>query len=357
LFLVIRNEIIPGKMKNNLRKSILLGQFIGKYLTNSESIKEKEALDNWLNENSENKELLNSINSNKKLIQEYEIMDLFNKKAGLERFKQKVLLKSKTRALIRWRIAASILILVGMIGILYFFATNSAKTNNKSNLYTSVFTENGQRSKVVLPDSSIVWLNSGTTLSYPSDFSNHNRKVTLKGQAFFQVTHKRNYPFSVQANGLIVKVLGTKFDIDAYPEEDEIAVVLESGKVELTHQEFDSFSYIMKPGEKATIDLSDNRVMNVSHVDVEIYSSWKDGKLIFRNSPMGDVVEKLRKWYNVNIEITDPEVYNSIFSGTIKNESYEEIFRLIGIACQIDCKIQHNYDKEAKPKIIISNKS
>ena len=343
-------------MKNNLHKTILLGQIIGKYLTNSESALEKEELDNWLKENSENKELLNSISSDKSLVQEYETMEFFNKKIALGRLKEKVLLKSKTRALIRWRIAASIFILVGVIGILYFFAGNSVKTNEKLNLYTSVFTENGQRSKVVLPDSSIVWLNSGTTLSYPGDFSNQNRKVILSGQAFFEITHKKNYPFSVHANSLIVTVLGTKFDVDAYPEEDEIAVVLESGKVELTHQEFDSFSYMMKPGEKAAINLSDNHAMNISHVDAAIYSSWKDGKLIFRNSPMEEVVEKLRKWYNIDIEISDTEVYNSIFSGTIKNESYEEIFRLIGIACHVNCKIKHNYDKEAKPQIVISKR-
>ena len=334
----------------------MLGQLIGKYLTNSESAKEKEILNSWINENSENKKLLNSINSNKKLIQEYEMMDLFNKKMGWERFREKMLLQSKTCALIRWRIAASIFILVGMIGILYFFSGDFYKINEKLNLYTSVSTENGQRSKVVLPDSSIVWLNSGTTLSYSGDFSGQNRKVILNGQAFFQVTHKRNYPFSVQANDLIVTVLGTKFDVNAYPEEDEIAVVLESGKVKLTLREFKSFSYTMKPGEKATFNLSDNGAVNLSHVNAAIYSSWKDGKLIFRNSPMGDVVEKLKKWYNVDIEITDPGVYNSIFSGTIKNESYEEIFRLIGIACHVNCRIVHNYEKEAKPQIFISKR-
>ncbi|MCG6190031.1 FecR family protein [Maribellus maritimus] len=343
-------------MKNNPHESILLGQFIGKYLTNTESAKEKEAVDKWMNERSEHKELLNSINSNKKLIQEYELMDSFNEKMALERFKEKLLLKSKIKALVRWRVAASIFVLVGVIGILYFLSNNYSKTNVKSNLYTSVFTENGQRSVVVLPDSSIVWLNSGTTLSYLGDFSNQNRKVVLNGQAFFQVSHKRDHPFLVEANGFVVTVMGTKFDVSAYSEVNEIAVVLESGKVKLTHQDSDSFSYTMKPGEKAIASLADNREIEISRVDAGVYSSWKEGKLIFRNSPMKDVIEKLRKWYNVNIEITDPEVYNSIFSGTVKNESYEEIFRLIGIACKVDCEIVHNYNKEAKPQIIISKR-
>jgi transmembrane sensor len=343
-------------MKDNLHRSILLGRLIGKYLTNSESPKEKEVLDNWMNEQPENKELLSSIHSNKELVKEYEIMDLFGRKAALERFKEKILLQSKTRALIRWRIAASIFVLVGMIGILYFLSGNFSKVKENPNLYTSVSTENGQRSKVVLPDSSIVWLNSGTTVSYPDDFSDQNRKVVLKGQAFFQVTHKNNDPFFVQANGLVVRVLGTRFDINAYPQEDEIAVVLESGKIELTHQERKSFSYTMKPGEKATLSLSDDSKLKVSSVDASVYSSWKDGKIIFRNSPMKNVVEQLRRWYNVDIEIADPEVYNSVYTGTIKNESYEEIFRLIGIACHVDCRVEHHYGKEAKPQITISKR-
>ncbi len=343
-------------MKDTLHESILLGRFIGKYLTNSESPKEKEVLDNWINEQSENKELLNSIYSNKELIKEYEIMDLFRRKAALERFKEKILLQSKTRALIRWRIAASIFILTGIIGILYLLSGNFSRVTVNPNIYTSVYTENGQRSKVVLPDNSIVWLNSGTKISYPVDFSDQNRKVVLEGQAFFQVTHKNNAPFLVHANDLVVRVLGTRFDINAYPQEDEIDVVLESGKIELTHQERKSLSYTMKPGEKAILSLSDDSKIKVSSVDASVYSSWKDGKLIFRNAPMGNVVKRLTRWYDVDIEIADPEVYNSVYTGTIKNESYEEIFRLIGIACHVDCRIEHHYGKETKPQITISKR-
>ena len=218
---------------------------------------------------------------------------------------------------------------------------------------TTVITENGQRSRVVLPDRSIVWLNSGTVLSYPNNFSGQNRKVNLQGQAFFQVAHNGNQPFLVQAHGLVVTVLGTRFDVNAFPETGEIAIVLESGKVELTHREFDSFRYTMNPGELAAYNLTGNSV-KVSKTNVSVYSSWKDGKLIFRNSSMKDVIEKLRRWYNVNIEVTDPEVYNSIFTGTIQNESYEEIFRLIEIACPVGCIINHNYEKNTKPVIFIS---
>ncbi len=249
--------------------------------------------------------------------------------------------------------AAVIIIMISLTTI--FYLNRQGQNNNSETTYTSVVTETGQRSKVILPDSSIVWLNSGTALSYPNNFSGQNRKVLLNGQAFFQVYHKENSPFSVQANGLIVTVRGTKFDVDAYPDNDKVAVVLESGKVELTHQGSRAFSYTMRPGEKAIYNIT-NSLMNISYVDALVYSSWKDGKLIFRNEPIDNVFEKLKKWYNIDIEVADPEIYNSVFSGTIQNESYEEIFRLIGAVCHVNCKLIHNYEKEAKPEIVISKK-
>lgn len=248
-------------------------------------------------------------------------------------------------------------IIVFLISLTTIYYTNKQPFNRtpKKLSYISFITENGQRSKVILPDSSIVWLNSGTTLSYPSNFSEQHRKVSLNGQAFFQVYHKENSPFSVHANGLIVNVLGTKFDVDAYPENDKITVMLEAGKVELAHEGFESFSYTMQPAEKATYNIA-NKALTLNYADAFIYSSWKDGKLIFRNESIKNMVEKLKRWYNINIDITDEEVYNSIFSGTIQNESYEEIFRYIEIVCDVNCKIIHNYEKEAKPEIIISKK-
>jgi ferric-dicitrate binding protein FerR (iron transport regulator) len=274
---------------------------------------------------------------------------------------KKRIVSPKQNAVKQWFIKLLPYAAILIVGILTTWFILSEKNSGTKipgpvkNSYTSVITENGQRTKVVLPDSSIVWLNSGTTLSYPDDFLSNCRKVIVSGQAFFQVAHKNNFPFEVQTNGLSLKVLGTKFDVNAYPELGEIAVVLETGKVELYHRNYESFRYTMKPGELATFSSIDSS-MHISNVDPKIYSSWKDGKLIFRNTPMRTVIEKLERWYNINVEVKDIEVYNSIFNGTIKNESYEEIFRLIEIACPIKCRFVHNYEKEAKPEIIISKK-
>lgn len=330
-----------------------------KLVTGNLSREEKKKVIADIHDKKESKEIFKKVKiswaflSSTRKLNDYEIENAYlkiqDKISGEKR-------RLDTSLKIVFKYAAIIVFLISLTTIYYTKKQQFRHADTSRKLsYVSFITENGQRSKVVLPDSSIVWLNSGTTLSYPNNFSEQNRKVTLSGQAFFQVYHEENNPFLVQANGLIVKVMGTKFDVDAYPEEDEIAVVLESGKVELGHEGYESFNYTMKPGEKVTYSNANN-ALTINYTDVAIYSSWKDGKLIFRNESIKNVFEKLIRWYNINIEVADKEVFNSIFSGTIQNESYEEIFRYIEVVCDVKCKIVHNYEEEAKPEIIISRK-
>ncbi|MDD4379538.1 MAG: FecR family protein, partial [Dysgonamonadaceae bacterium] len=125
--------------------------------------------------------------------------------------------------------------LILVLGSVFFFShkKNSDKGAFKSRTVT-VITQNGQRSQVVLPDSSIVWLNSGTTLTYRDNFSEHRRGVILNGEAFFKVAHNDKLPFDVYCNDVVVSVLGTEFDVNAYPESGKVNVALESGEVALS---------------------------------------------------------------------------------------------------------------------------
>lgn len=220
------------------------------------------------------------------------------------------------------------------------------------NEYTLVITENGQRSKVVLPDSSIVWLNSGTTLSYNYN-SGNSRLVKLKGQGFFEITRDESRPFVVQSGDLQVEVLGTRFDVNAYPGNEEISVVLESGSVLLSHSQL-SLDCVLEPGEQADYDVASNKV-SVHQADIEKLTSWKDGKLIFKNDPMKLVFEKLERWYNIDIEVLDEEVYSSIFTGTvINNEDYSQIFKLIEFSCPLQCRVVNGVNAGEIPKVIIT---
>ncbi len=265
--------------------------------------------------------------------------------------------KEFRRAIPRLLPYASMFLLI--LGFAFYFYYDkffhAPETELLKNRITSVITKNGQRSMVVLPDSSTVWLNSGTTLTYFDNFSENKREVLLEGQAFFEVAPDESTPFTVQTGDLMVSVTGTAFDVNAYPETGRVGVALESGKVELHHRKSVSFNYTMHPDELACYNLSENS-MNVTTIDINRYSSWKDGLLIFRNEPIKNVFEKLSRWYNVDIEVMNNRVYESIFTGTIQHESYEQIFRLIEYSCPLKCRINHNSDTDMLPIIFIDKK-
>lgn len=249
---------------------------------------------------------------------------------------------------------AAMLILV--LGSVFFFSHKKSADERAFNSGSvTVITQNGERSQVILPDSSVVWLNSGTTLTYRHNLSEHRREVVLNGEAFFKVAHNEKLPFNVQCNDIVVSVLGTEFDVNAYPETGKVCVALESGKVALSHSRIESVNYTLKPGELAAYDLKQN-TLHIDEADVSQYASWKNGMLVFKNEPIKTVFEKLERWYNIDIEVTDETVYESIFTGTIQNESYEQLFRLIEYSCPVKCRISHNSDSASLPKIIISKK-
>ncbi len=276
-----------------------------------------------------------------------------NIKKGIRQKKMKELRRDIPRLL---SYAAMLLLITGFAFYFFFLKSFFApEVQQMKNRATTVITKNGQRSMVVLPDSSTVWLNSGTTLTYFDNFSENKREVLLEGQAFFEVAPDESTPFTVQTGDLMVSVTGTAFDVNAYPETGRVGVALESGKVELHHRKSVSFNYTMHPDELACYNLSENS-MNVTTIDINRYSSWKDGLLIFRNEPIKNVFEKLSRWYNVDIEVMNNRVYESIFTGTIQHESYEQIFRLIEYSCPLKCRINHNSDTDMLPIIFIDKK-
>ncbi len=247
---------------------------------------------------------------------------------------------------------AAILILGGCLFAFY----HSKNPNHRKELSdTSVIADNGQRSRIILPDSSVVWLNSGTTISYNNDFARGNRDVRLTGQAFFEVVRNEKVPLVVRCNGLMVDVLGTKFDVHAYPGTHQVRVVLESGSVRLSREGIKTFNYQMVAGELAEFDQETNKMV-IQKADVEKYTSWRNGVLIFKNDPMKLVVEKLERWYNIKIEVVDPEVYRSIFTGKVRKESYEQILKLIEYSCPVRCKIKDTGEIGTIPHILISRK-
>jgi ferric-dicitrate binding protein FerR (iron transport regulator) len=245
--------------------------------------------------------------------------------------------------------AAILVILIGFPILFYLNKQNSSPEISKEFKYTSVVADNGQISKIILPDSSLVWLNSGTTLSYNSGYAVTNRDLNLNGQAYMHIKRDDLNPLMVACNDLKVKVLGTKFDVSAYPGDDKIKVVLESGSVQLLHTGDDAFNYRLKPGEMAQYDIKLNEVA-IKKVNAADFTSWKEGYLIFDDVPMEDVIARLERKFDVEIIVKHEEVYKSIFNANFKDENLTEILEYIKYSCPIKYKTV-KADSEAKSKI------
>ncbi len=247
------------------------------------------------------------------------------------------------RNLIRY--AAVLVLFIAFSFLVYYMGTQSVKDEKLH--YTSVVADNGQISKIVLPDSTVVWLNSGTTLTYNNNFSVDNRKLKLTGQAYLDVKRNIDLPLVVDCGELLVKVLGTRFDVSSYPDDANVNVILESGKVELRHTTRKDFRYQLKPGEIAQYNLAQKKI-NISDVEVAKFTSWKDGLLIFHNAKLADVVNKLQRKYGIEIIVENPELFESQLNAKFREESLEEIVAYIEFACHAKAHIIKDNDITTK---------
>ena len=224
---------------------------------------------------------------------------------------------------------------------------------NEQLLTTTVVGEKDQFSKIVLPDSSEVWVNSGSKITYDNHFGIDNRAIKLIGQAFFHAAKNKNLPMVVTANMLDVKVIGTRFDVSAYPEDKQVKVVLESGKVELDNVSGNTIHYEMVPGEMATCNTGSRKV-TISKVETRIYTAWKDGLMIFRDDPMSVVINQLERRFNIDVVVKDQEIYKSVFTATINNEPLDKILKAMEFSCGMKATLVRDSGGNQKLKVILS---
>ena len=198
--------------------------------------------------------------------------------------------------------------------------------------YNTLVVPYGKRSRVVLPDQTEVWLNSGSKLTYPVKFDGDKREVFLQGEALFDVTHDEKRPFFVLTKQIDVRVLGTKFNVSAYDEDSIVQTVLVRGSVELEYKSKlwgISVNQKIVPGTLAVFDTVEKSV-NQSLVDTDYFTSWKDGYLILENSQLSEIAKKLSRYYNVRILFGDPALEAETFSGYLDlGNSAIEVMRII----------------------------
>ena len=185
----------------------------------------------------------------------------------------------------------------------------------------------GEQKHLILPDSSEVWLNAGSTILYPETFAKDKRLVMLDGEAYFSVKKDTASPFIVEASQLSVKVLGTRFNVKAYPNDEKITTTLTSGKVEVSVQS--QPPHILKPNEQLTYDKKSSDI-HISMIDTNDTNCWIVGKLVFTNASAGEIFRTLERHYNTTIDNTTTIPTSKRYTVKfLKDESLDEILNIL----------------------------
>ncbi|WP_159522975.1 FecR family protein [Sunxiuqinia indica] len=264
---------------------------------------------------------------------EYKIENSYKKLQARLNTRSKTL-RLKTNLLLKY--AAVLLLFLCTLPLAFFLKNQFA---NETDLkYTSVVAKYKQIAEVILPDSSVVVLNSGSTLTYNNNYSRDNRDVSLIGEAYFDIKKNKKIPLTVSINDFKVKVLGTKFNVSAYPDDQKITVALETGAVELQHEISKSFSYKLEPGEIAEYNkaIKDVRVKKTSIGD---YTAWKNGLLVFKDTPMDEVIKILERKFNADFIVEDSAIYDPAFNATFQDENLVEVLDYIKFTCHVNYTI------------------
>jgi ferric-dicitrate binding protein FerR (iron transport regulator) len=222
---------------------------------------------------------------------------------------------------------------------------------------TTVYAPLGSRISFTLPDSTVGWLNGGSSLTYSVPFNN-NRTVIVSGEVWFDIHKDEHYPFEVFAGTSKIEVTGTKFNVSSYPDEEYVEVILEEGSVLFSERGSESI-ISMKPKERLL--LKDGNIDLLRNIDVSKYTGWKEGKIIFRGDSMSEVSKRLERWYNVEIVLVDKELDDYIIRGTFQDDSLEEVFHFLGMLVPLEYHIiDQSIDKDGlvqSKKVLLKHKT
>lgn len=237
-------------------------------------------------------------------------------------------------------VAACFIGLLGMSTAIFFWSKSSSLQNLQK---VTVSANRGVRTCFNLPDGSVVYLNSGSTLTYPLSNDDTERKVQLSGEAYFSVKSDPERPFivSMSDDRVRVKVLGTEFNVRAYEKDNVIQTTLVTGAVNLEMKDIEGNvnERTLCPSEKAIYDLT-NKTLEVLKVDVESEIAWKDGRLVFKETPLPEVLKRLANFYNVEFKIMNAELETYRFTGTFNNRQLPQVLDYLRISSQIDYSIK-----------------
>lgn len=229
------------------------------------------------------------------------------------------------------KVAAVLIVPIIIVSVFY-----NMYNRQGSQSWVEINSPEGARTEFHLPDGSSGWLNGGSKIKYDPEFLS-TRQVELSGEAYFDVVKQNGISFIVGTPAMNINVLGTKFNVSTNSKEGLTEVVLEEGKIEAIGT-IKTFNKVLVPGDKLDFNFQKN-ILKIESIDTESYTAWKDGFLMLNEETLEQCTRRIERWYNVDIEIVDEQLKNYGFKATFKDESLEEVIRLLAITTPIDFEI------------------
>jgi transmembrane sensor len=307
------------------------GRLIGRILAQSASEEEIGTYNKWLSESTASRDEYEGVKriwDAKRIVHQYDL-ELARSKIALRIGRSGNI---TTTIYIYWqKIAAVLLIPLLTISVYLLLQLNELEPAKYNAAIQTVECSMGNRSRITLPDGTLVWLNSGSSVTFPVSFSDSKtRNVALAGEAYFDVAKDPCHPFMLNLGEVCLEVVGTSFNVSNYYEDRKIEVMLESGEVKLLAKTASGSdeTRTMVPGQLATIS-RDTEEITIDETQAEKHVSWTKGHLVFNDDKMSDVIRKLERWYNVEIKVTDEEINQYQFTATLVNLSIEQVLNLL----------------------------
>lgn len=309
--------------------------FLLAYLSGQADFEQEKLAEQWLSEPS-NAELFRQLKKIDSLAADFGMLNRFDVQKG----KQQVLRKYKSnqfRMILHWtqRVAAILFIPVLLSGVWYFMKQRELiKELSVVVVNQEIKTQPGTKSHLFLPDSTEVWLNSASVLKFPSVFRGNERRIDLQGEAIFKVFKNKKKPFIVGTSSMDIEAVGTEFNVSAYPGDLKLSTTLAEGKIKITDKTDATKVMFIDPGVQVNYDIA-SKTYQTENVHVKDVIAWRDGVLIFNETPFYEVVAKLGRWFNADIRIEDQSIGNYRFTGTFTSESLEQIMELLTLTTPI----------------------
>ncbi len=305
-------------------------------------------LNRWITESPANQREYNEICdiwlASAEYLQEENIHNEFDAFAALLKLRETIKLNDKPKARLIKRVlqyAAMIIVLIAT-GISGYFLRKPDKPVQADIM--RIESPIGSRTQIMLSDGTRVWLNGGSVMEVSDDFSKTNRDVIISGEGYFDVMPGNQFPFIVKTTDVMVTVLGTAFNINAYSGAGIIETTLERGslRIEKINDKGKTSMIVLKPNETAVYNKVQGGFRKAEIVKPELYTSWKDNKLVFRNESFEDLSLKLERWYGVDIIIEDSAIGKFHFNGTFEKENIREVLDIIGHTIPVRYTINHD---------------